>query len=105
MCYIIINFGFTCYIVNPTATTYQQGVFAVIKFLHSGNASRSVKVWKTADVNSRCIMFVECSRSHCSFFYFPFFEAFRLRLKGLFLCAISNGGRKNDEQGTDDEIY
>lgn len=32
MCYVIINFGFTRYIVDVIAATYQKGVFAIIQF-------------------------------------------------------------------------
>ena len=64
MCYVIINFGFTRYIVDVIAATYQKGVFAMIQFIHSGDASCPVEIRKAAYSCPCRIVCVKCFHSH-----------------------------------------
>ena len=69
MCYVIINFGFARYIVDVIATTYQKGVFAIIQFFHSGDASCLVEIWKAAYSCPFRIFCVKCFQSPASAFF------------------------------------
>ena len=91
MCYVIINFGFARYIVDVIATTYQKGVFAIIQFFHSGDASCLVEIWKAAYSCPFRIFCVKCFHSHAIAFL-------------MFHTEVIIAGEKEDKEETVYEI-
>ena len=56
MCYLI-NHRFFRHVVNPTATTYQQGILAIEHLFHASNAASNV-IGKLVDFKTFSVRFV-----------------------------------------------